>query len=182
MKKLVTVLGSSRGESLSARVAQRVMEAAAENGYETKVYYPGLMSIKGCLGCGACKRADTDCVIADDMQAYFKDLHTCDALLVAAPNYYGQVAGHMITFLNRHYCLLGPGRTLRLKPGIRLAGIFAQGTPASVPVYQPGYDWYMECFRQLGMESVGSIIIGSGSDLTQDGDVMKRAYEIGRAL
>lgn len=182
MKKLIAVLGSSRKNSVSYGVAAEVIRAAEENGYKVISYYPGLMNLKGCLGCGSCKRAETDCVVQDDMQAYFKELHSCDAVVMAVPNYFGQPAGHMITFMNRHYCMTGPDRKSRLKPGIKAVGIFSQGAPSSMSAYQGGYDWYLDCFSRLGMEIAGSITVGAGTEPSEYSQLMCKAYELGKGL
>lgn len=200
MKKMIAALGSTRQDSSSAKVAGEVIRAAREQGYEISYYYPGIMDIKGCLGCGACKREAMDCMIGDDMRAYLQELHTCDALLVAVPNYYGQPAGHMITFLNRHFCLTGPDRRSRLQrnegcsmtegrppaeaqPGeIKLVGVFAQGAPAETGIYRKSYEWYLEVFRELGMTEAGTIVVGRSSDLSPEGDVMTLAGRIGASL
>ena len=85
------------------------------------------MRVRGCQGCRACKQKGIDCVVKDDLTPYWEDLHTCDALLVSSPNYASTVTGPMITYMNRHYCLLDENWQPRIKPGIKLIGVFAQG-------------------------------------------------------
>lgn len=182
MKKILAVLGSSRAGSASRLAAEAVLEAAAGNGYEISRYYPGTMEMKGCLGCGCCKQRFTDCLINDDLSEYFRELHGCNALLLAAPNYYGQPAGHMITFLNRHFCLTGPDRKSRLQRRIKLVGIFAQKKPPGEPAYEESYDRYLQEYIDLGMEPAGRIVIGRNSDLQPGGEILRRAAEIGAGL
>lgn len=166
MKKLVVVLGSPRTGSVSTMLANEAVRGAKDAGYEVITYDAWDMNIKGCMGCGGCRTNGTDCVIQDDMQAYFKDLYTCDALLVTAPNYYATAAGHMITFMNRHYCLTNADRTQKLKPGIKFGAIFTQGAPEGMnPKYQENYDWFVETFTGKGMELVGEIVAGGKSDM-----------------
>ena len=166
MKKLVVVLGSPREGSVSTMLADEAIRGAKEAGYEVVTYDAWEMNIKGCKGCGCCRAGGIDCVIQDDMQAYWKDLHTCDALLVTAPNYYATVAGHVITFMNRHYCLTNADRTERLKPGIKFGAIFTQGAPEGFDSkYKENYDWFVGTFTSKGMELAGEIIAGGGSDL-----------------
>ncbi len=180
--KLVVVLGSSRKDSQSKKVAEAVIKGAKEKGAEVVIYEENNMKVRGCVGCGSCKKNNTDCVIDDDMRSYFKDLHQCDALLLTAPNYYSQVAGHMITFMNRHYCLMTSDHASRLKPGIKLVGIFAQGAPLGIEQYLRNYDWYLKTFANYGMEIVDTLVIGGNSDLSPEGEVMKKGYELGKSL
>lgn len=180
--KLVAVLGSSREHSVSRRIAQRVIDGALEQGAQLALYESNTLRPDGCTGCGCCRKNGTDCIIQDGMQAYYRDLHDCDALLVSAPNYYSQIAGPMITFMNRHYCMTNPDRTSRLQPGIRLVGVFAQGAPENYPKYQPTYDWYLSTFLSKGMTLAGKLVAGSDSDLTTEGALLTQAYELGRHL
>jgi multimeric flavodoxin WrbA len=176
MGKLVVALGSPREGSISTMLANEAVRGAKEAGYEVVTYNLWQMNIKGCQGCGACRANGIDCVIEDDMRAYWKDLHECDALLITAPNYHSTVAGHVITFMNRHYCLNNADRSCRLKPGIKVGGIFTQGAPEGMnPKYQENYEWFMSNYTAKGMESVGLIVSGATSDLEAK---KKQAYEM----
>lgn len=178
--KLVAVLGSSRENSVSERAAMRFIDGAKSAGYdEIVVLKINEMNVRGCVGCGSCRKNDTDCVIRDDFQQYLLELKTCDALLVTAPNYYSQVAGPMITFMNRHYCLTRKDKTQRLRPGIKVCGIFAQGAPEAYPKYPATYEWYMSTYTGKGMENAGMMIIGGDSNIDKKLD---DAYEMGRSL
>lgn len=177
--KILVVLGSVREGSVSKKVAQSLIDGAKSKGAEVVVYDAYNMNVKGCMGCGSCRKNGTDCVIQDDMQAYYKDLHTCEALVLTAPNYYSQVAGHMITFMNRHYCMNNADRTSRLKQGIKLVGIFSQGAPQDYPKYLPNYEWYLNTFISKGMDLIANINVGGNSDLNQ---VCQKAYHIGETL
>ena len=41
------------------------------------------MNLRGCQGCGICKRERIDCVLEDDLKPYWAQLHTADALAAA---------------------------------------------------------------------------------------------------
>lgn len=179
MKKLVAVLGSSRPDSVSMKAAMEFIRGAKEVGYEAVIFKANEMDIKGCVGCGSCRKNGTDCVIQDDMQKYYKELHDCDALLLTAPNYYSQVAGPMITFMNRHYCMSNPDKTARLKKDIKLASIYSQGAPESFPRYPAVYDWYNGTFTSKGMTLHYNQIIGGDSDMEK---VCQNAYNAGKSL
>lgn len=179
--KLIAVLGSNRPHSVSTQLAERVMEGAKDAGCEVIVYNINELNVKGCEGCGVCRKKGVDCIVKDDLQDYFKELHTCDALLVTSPNYCSQVTGPMITFMNRHYCLSNADRTSRLASGKKLIGIFAQGAPEEMDRYQQNYDWYLRNF-QRHMELIGKIVVGGNSDLSADGKIMTEAYELGRSI
>lgn len=177
--KIIAVMGSPREKGNSASVAYRILEGAADAGCEVKIYKVSQMVIAGCHACGACRSNDTDCVIMDDMEDYFCELRKADALILAAPNYYGQICGPMITFMNRHYCLLDKTGNSRLDKKILLAGVFSQGAPENYDKYSDVYDWFLNCFTSKNMELTGKIVTGGDSDLQSGGRIMTDAYEMG---
>lgn len=180
--KITAVLGSPRDASVSTRIAMRLIEGARNAGHKVKIYNVNEMDILGCHGCGCCRKYDTDCVIEDDMEEYFKDLRESGALILTSPNYYSQVVGPMITFMNRHYCLSDKDKNPRLEQKIKLVGIFAQGAPAGYEKYLPNYDWYISTFTSKNMELAGQIIAGGDSDVSDEGEIMTKAYELGKSL
>lgn len=180
--KITVVLGSDRENSVSSKLADKLIEGAKKNGNEVVVYNVNQMNLKGCRGCGACRKMNSDCVIDDDMKKYFKDLRESGALVVTSPNFYSQVCGQMITFMNRHYCLMDAQRNVRIPKGIKLVGIFAQGAPENYPKYVPHYEWYLNTFTGKDMELVDKIIAGGDSDLSENGELMTKAYNTGLNL
>lgn len=180
--KITVVLGSDRENSVSRRIAYKLIEGAKESGNEVVVYNVNKMNLKGCCGCGICRKMNVDCVIDDDMKNYYNDLRESGALIVTSPNFYSQVCGHMITFMNRHYCLTDAQRNIRIPKGIKLIGIFSQGAPEDYPKYLPNYDWYLNTFTGKGMNLVGKIIAGGDSDLSENGKLMTEAYNMGLNL
>ncbi len=180
--KVTVVLGSDRNDSVSLKLAEKLIDGIKKNGNEVAVYNVNKMNLKGCQGCGACRKANRDCIIQDDMQSYYKDLRESAALVITNPNYYSQICGQMITFMNRHYCLMDSQRNIRIPKGIKLVGIFAQGAPENYSKYLPNYEWYLGTFTSKGMELAGKIIAGGDSDLSSDGKLMTEAYNIGLSL
>lgn len=177
--KITMVLGSPREESISTKMAMRFAEGAMENGHEVKTYNINEMDVMGCQACGCCRKFDTDCAVEDDMADYFEDLWESDALVVTAPNYYSYVAGPMITFMNRHYCLCDKDKNPRFTEPKKIYGFFAQGAPEGFERYMPNYEWYMGVFEKLGFTLENMIIAGGNSDF----DAMyEAAYEAGIAL
>lgn len=180
--KIVAVLGSSRPESRSMKAANAVLKAAEQKGHEIVVYDLHQLDLKGCTGCKTCREKNVDCIQRDGLYAYWKDLHTCDVLLLTGANYHSQVCGQMITFMNRHYCLLDAERNKRLETGKKLIAIFSQGAPEVYPKYEPHYDWFLNNFVSKGMELISEIIIGGDSDLSENSAVMRKAVSLGEQL
>lgn len=181
--KVIAVLGSPRRDSRSTALTRRILDGAEAAGHEVVVYDISQMDVQGCQGCRYCKHNGVDCILQDDLLPYWKDLHECGALIVSAPNYCSQVCGPMITYMNRHYCILDGQWQTRLTPGkIKLIGVFAQGGPESADGAYAAYDWYLHDFQARKMVLTDKFIIGGDSDLSPDGKLMQRAYAAGLSL
>lgn len=177
--KITMVLGSPREESISTAMAMKFAQAAEENGHEIVTYNINELDMKGCQACGCCRKHDTDCILQDDLEAYFKDLRESGALVVTSPNYYSQITGPMITFMNRHYCLMDKDKNPRLEDTKKVFGFFAQGAPEGFERYMPNYQWYMSMFTTKNMELGKMLICGGNSDTDA---FMKEAYDAGKSL
>lgn len=179
--KVVAVLGSPNEKGNSQVLAKEVLRGASDAGHQVIVYEINKMKISGCQGCGYCRSNSADCKIDDDLKAYWKDLHECDALIVSSPNYYSTVTGPMITYMNRHYCLTGKDGNLRLKPGIKLIGVFSQGN-SNAEAYRSNYDWYLGTFKNRKMDLVDMLICAGEEPVEKNKELMKRAYKDGNTL
>lgn len=179
--KVVAVLGSPHANGPSNTIAREVLRGAKDAGHEVVEYVINDMNLRGCQACGACKSQGIDCVVQDDLQPYWKDLHECGALIVAAPNYCGQVNGPMITYMNRHYCLI-TREGVRLHPGIKLVGVFSQGAPQRYEAADVGYDRFLSDFQHRKMELHAKIVHTGNTPWDEGSEIRKQAYEAGRSL
>jgi len=174
--------GSPRKEGRTNRIIDEVLRGAGDAGHEVKVYNIGNMALQGCQACYACKDRVTDCVIDDELKAYFADLHRAAALVVGAPNYAGNVCGQMVSFMNRHYCLVDEPRNVHIPAGIKVVGIFGQGQPDREK-YMDMYRWFMSDFERRHMELLDIIVAaGRGGEAADDADLLIKAYNMGKSL
>lgn len=177
--KITMVLGSPREESISSKMARRFAEGAQENGHEVVTYNINEMDVIGCQACGLCRKYDQDCVVEDDMADYFTDMWESDVLVVSAPNYYSHVVGPMITFMNRHYCLMDKDKQPRIKDPKKLYAFFAQGAPEGFERYMPNYEWYTGVFEKFKFNLKKMLICGGNSDVEA---FTQEAYLLGKSL
>ncbi len=179
---ILVVLGSSRENSRSLKVVNAILEGAKTKKCNIKIYNLNEIELKGCIGCGCCRKNSIDCVIDDGLKDYFNDLHNCDVLIISGANYYSMPCGQMITYMNRHYCLTDSNKNNRLKPGKQLISVFSQGAPENYPKYVPHYEWFINTFVSKGIELLSSINIGGNTDLSDDGEVIKDSVILGKSL
>ena len=179
--KVVSVLGSPRPNGGSSTLARRVLDGARAAGHEVVVYEINKMNVRGCQACRTCKENLVDCVLEDDLKPYREDLHACGALVVSGVNYCSMVNGPMITYLNRHYCLIGGDGKVRVHPGIKLVGVFSQGNPDPERIGQV-YDWFLRDFQNRDMVLVDKLVHSARMPQERIDALMERAYQIGSSL
>ncbi len=155
--KVIAVTGSPHPQGPSVTLTNCFIEGAKSAGHEVAVYDVNALNIRGCQGCGACKKQGVDCIIQDDLANYWKDLHECGALIVSGPNYCAQLCGPLITYMNRHYCLLDGDWQVRVHEGIKLFGVFSQGH-GDPQAYQEAYRWFLHDFEARKMQLCGAIV------------------------
>jgi multimeric flavodoxin WrbA len=117
----------------------------------------------------------------DDLKPYWDDLHNAGALIVSAPNYCSTICGPMITFMNRHSCILDLENKSRLRPGIKLIGVFSQGH-SEKDIYFAAYDWYLKDFENRDMIRYGIIINTGGVPVDEKIELIMEAYQLGNSL
>ena len=177
---VVVVMGSPTRSGSTSKLVREVVRGAEAAGHTIKQYNINDMNVRGCQGCRECRKRGTDCVLDDDLKPYWEDLHNAGALVVAAPNYAATVCGPMITYMNRHYCVLDPNGKSRLRPGIKLIGVFSQGRP-DPEAYVAAYDWYLKDFENRDMVRHG-LLVNAGTDPHEVPELMTQAYRLGNTL
>jgi len=178
--KVLAVYGSAHKNSASSALLKSAVQGALDAGHQISEYYIDDMRVKGCSGCRACKEGGQSvCVLNDDLHPYFEELYEADVIMVSAPNHTGQPCGPMITYLNRHYCLLRTDWTAKNKPGMRVAGFFSQGQPEE-DAYRAVYESYMADFQRRGMQLI-DIVIHAGRQEPSE-ELLQKAYNLGNNL
>ena len=180
--KVIAVLGSPHRDGPSSTIARRVLDGALDACHEIVVYEINDLAIRGCQGCRHCKDNGVDCILDDPLKTYWKNLHEAGALVVSAPNYASNICGPMITYMNRHYCLIDKNREVRVHPGIKLVGVFAQGRPEPNENFNANYKWFLGDFQNRKMQLVDMIVHMGQESYTPDSSIMQRAYAVGKGL
>ena len=179
--KVVAIYGSPHEDGPSSVLTREVVRGAKDAGHEVVEYFINKMNLQGCQACGTCKKDKVDCILQDDLQPYWKELHECGALIVSAPNYCSQVCGPMITYMNRHYCLI-TADGVRVHPGIKLIGVFSQGAGERYDAAEAAYDWFLGDFQNRDMVLHAKIVHTGNMTLESGAGTMKQAYEAGKSL
>ena len=147
--KIVAILGSPRSKSNSTALARKIVERAGTLGAETQEFALNKLQFKGCQACETCKTKLDHCVLRDDLTPILEAVKEADAIIMASPNYFGEVSGQFKSFFDRTYSLLNPDFSSRLKPGKSSVFIFAQGQP-NLNLYADVHPRYEMWFNRYG--------------------------------
>ena len=147
--KIVGILGSPRAKSNSSALAGKILDRAKELGAETEVFYLNKLQYKGCQACETCKTKLDHCVLKDDLTQALQAIHSADAVVMASPNYFGEVSGQFKSFFDRTYSFLNPDFTCRLKPGKSSVFVFSQGQ-SNLNMYTDVYPRYEMWLKRFG--------------------------------
>ncbi|WP_440954309.1 flavodoxin family protein [Methanosarcina sp. Mfa9] len=187
--KLLGLIGSPRENGNTATLVNAVLEGAAENGAETKVYHLAKMDLKACSGCMSC-RAEGKCVIDDDMQELYEEVRSSDALVIGSPIYMWEITTQTKAFVDRLIALTcwqpcaKPEFSPLIKLNTKLVLAYTYGNPNPNNFNQ--YFKYMQgLFSYLGFD-VQECIWASGTinpdDIFRQPEVLENAKEIGKKL
>lgn len=179
--KVIAIMGSPHKNGNVSTLMSEVIHGAKVAGHDVKLYNINEMNISGCQGCRKCKDNGIDCVLNDDLKPYWNELHTAGALIVGAPNYCSNICGPMITYMNRHYCILDGEWKCRLHPGIKLVGVFSQRRDDK-NTFLDSYNWYLKDFENRDMIRHGMIIHSGIDTASKDTQLMTQAYQLGNSL
>jgi multimeric flavodoxin WrbA len=182
--KIVAVLGSPRPKSNSSALARTILEGASQFGAETREFVLNKLQFKGCQACETCKTKLDHCVLKDDLTAVLEAVQEADVVVLATPNYFGEVSGQFKSFFDRTYSYLNSDFSSRLKPGKTSVFIFAQGQK-SLDAYRDVHPRYEMWMKQFGF-STNYLMRMNGpraaESIAQRPDLVTEAQEIAAKL
>ncbi|KPL19151.1 MAG: hypothetical protein AMJ92_04585 [candidate division Zixibacteria bacterium SM23_81] len=105
--KVTTILGSPRKNGNTAKVLG-LLEKLLAQGHKVDRIDIADFQVRGCLGCGACKKITDQpgCVQDDEANALFERMLDSDILIYASPLYSWGFTSQMKAFIDRHFCLV----------------------------------------------------------------------------
>ncbi len=104
----VTILqGSARKKGNTAKVLSWVEEELTGMGHEVDSIYLHSKNLKGCMGCGKCKKhTDTiGCVQKDDVLDILENMINSQLVIFSAPLYFWGVSAQLKAVIDRTYSL-----------------------------------------------------------------------------
>lgn len=157
--RVLGISGSPRAGRNTEALLGKALEAAEAEGAETEMLSLAGLKILPCTGCNTCakeRRCPQD--EEDDMAVVKEKLEAADAIVFAAPSYFGGVPGVMKSVMDRSRSLKMDGHRLRdrVASAISLAGLRYGGA-----------EQVTEALARFGLMH-GMIVVGNaGNPLSQ---------------
>jgi multimeric flavodoxin WrbA len=158
--KVLGISGSPRKGRNTEKLLYLALEAAGEAGASTELISLAELNIRQCVGCNTCVR-EKRCPLddGDDMALVKGKLLEANAVVFAAPSYFGSVPGVMKNAMDR-------SRSLKMD-GHRLAGKVASALSLS-GLRHGGAEQVAESITRFGLMH-GMIVVGGCGDPLSSG-------------
>lgn len=127
--KVILVNGSPKAKGCTYTALCEVAGALQKGGIETEVFHVGTEAIRGCMGCGACKKLDGRCIYNDSVNEFIEKAKTADGFIFGSPVHYAAVSGMLTSFLDRAFYAGKPN--FEYKPGAVIVSCRRGGASAA---------------------------------------------------
>ncbi len=103
--KVLLLNGSPHPRGCTFRALFEVEKALHMNDIETEWIHIGPNPIRGCMGCGMCRKNKLGkCIFGDDpVNIAIAKMEHCDGLIVGSPVHYAAASGEITSFLDRMF-------------------------------------------------------------------------------
>lgn len=130
--KVLLLNGSPNKKGCTYTALTVVEKELNAQGIDTEIVWLGNGPVRGCLGCGGCKKIG-ECVFSDDpVNAIGEKIKSADGYIFGAPVHYSSPNGSMVSAMDRLF--MAYGSYMRLKPAATVISARRAGTTASYDV------------------------------------------------
>lgn len=98
--KVLMINGSPHANGNTAVALQEMERIFQQEEIEVEMLHVGNQAIRGCIGCGSCKKTGK-CVFDDIVNDAAAKFEQCDGLVVGSPVYYASANATLVAFLTR---------------------------------------------------------------------------------
>ncbi len=172
--KVVAINGSPHKDGNTYQALRVIGTKLEENGIEFEIIHVGHKAVRGCTGCGTCRKMQNEqCVhTTDPVNEWIQQMKTADGIIISSPVYYSGVAGTMKSFLDRVFYVSGSnGNFFRHKVGAAVVAVRRTGGSSTLDTLNH-YLAYSE--MMLATSSYWNIIHGTTpGDAVQDAEGMQ---------
>lgn len=113
--KVILVNGSPKAKGCTYTALSEVASTLENNGIETEIFHVGIEAVRGCMGCGICKKLDGKCTYRDSVNDFIEKAKEADGFIFGSPVHYASASGVLTSFLDRAFYAGKPN--FEYKPG-----------------------------------------------------------------
>ncbi len=181
--KVLGIAGSPRRGGNTDTLLARFLAGATAGGAEVKTLSVCQLKISGCVHCDACLEKGI-CRINDDMQMVFREMESCDRLVLASPLQFMSVSAQLKALIDRCQALWARKYILKIPPlgdtRPRKGFFISVGGRRTVPnLFDAELVTIKNLFHILDVPYTGDILV-KGVDAK--GDILKHPEELEKAF
>lgn len=169
--KVVAINGSPHKDGNTYQALRVIGSKLEENGIEFEIIHVGHKAVRGCTGCGTCRKMQNEqCVhTTDPVNEWIQQMKNADGIIISSPVYYSGVAGTMKSFLDRVFYVSGSnGNFFRHKVGAAVIAVRRTGGSSTLDTLNH-YLAYSE--MMLATSNYWNVIHGTApGEALQDGE------------
>lgn len=130
--KVLILNGSPDEKGCTYTALTIIAEELKNQGVDGEIVWLGKGAVRGCIGCGACKKLGK-CVFGDDaVNSVAEKCKSADGYIFGAPVHYASPCGAMVSALDRIFTCVGG--YMKYKPAACIVSARRAGTTASYDV------------------------------------------------
>lgn len=130
--KVLMINGSPHERGCTYAALNIISGELAAQGIESEIVWLGNGPMRGCIGCGGCKKAGK-CVFGDDpVNSIGAKIAEADGYIFGAPVHYASPCGAMVSAMDRLFTAFG--KHMKFKPAASVVSARRAGTTASYDV------------------------------------------------
>ena len=118
--RVLLINGSPHADGNTAIALREMEKVFHENGVETDFVTVGNEPVRGCVACGACRKAG-QCVFNDAVNRLAPLFEAADGLVVGSPVYYASANATLVACLDRLFFSTGFDKTMKVGASVVVA-------------------------------------------------------------
>ncbi len=183
--KILGIMGSPRMQGNTDLLLDEALKGAAEGGAETEKLLADRLKITPCKEIYQCSK-DGTCPLKDDMNAVYEKIMAADAIITASPIFFYTVSPQLLNLISRCQALWARRYILKsVDKTLRKGAFIGVGATKGAKLFDGPKLTIRYFFDAISAEYTTDLLIrgvDQKGDIKNHPDLLKQAYEIGKAL